>query len=536
MPLGTDSQGGRYVVSPLQVQIHRILRRLWLVVLIATLAVGGVVAVTLTQETSYTGKAALTIASQNRAPEQDAVLAQGYADYFNQESYQDVLAVETGLGAGATFAARTAASSPIVYVEATTLEPESAQTSAEMMARAFQEDVNTNLRADTQRTVAKLRDQVVAESGRLQDLGLSGDEVSLVTEQILSLQDRITEIQSDTSNQLKELQLNAGVSSSSPNLPVNVALGLVGGLIMGCLAALGLASFEKPLATSYNLRREFELRTLATVGRTSGRSGEGRLRLQGLANIVVLSDLDRPTVVSVTSAWRTASSALVSRALASNRALQGERTVLLETDLARGRRSDVGVANFLSAGFNSSLDDIVPPGWRSGMLVVPAGTTECDPYALFTRERFADLVTKATDIADLVVVESPPLLSTPESQVINAGVHRTILVVDEQSTTMADVGEAVELLDQAGAVLLGAVVVQGSADDIARWHSDRSRENEPLEANRSGALAEPGHGAARTHVPSMTETPAQSGSHPQGSRRKKADDEETVILTTGREP
>lgn len=461
MPLGTDSQGGRYVVSPLQVQIHRILRRLWLVVLIATLAVGGVVALTLTQETSYTGKAALTIASENRAPEQDAVLAQGYADYFNQKSYQDVLAAGTGIGPGATYAARTAASSPIVYVEVTTSDPETAQTAAAALAQAFQDDVNANLAADTERTVADLREQVVAESGRLQGLGLSEDDRSLATEQILSLRDRITEIQSDTSNQLKELQFNAGVSSSSPDVVLNALLALVGGTVLGGVAALGLATFDKARATADNVQERLGLHTLAVV-ETRGGTGtdKGVQRLKGLANVVGLRQLPTPTTIAIVSPRAASSTAMVAHSLASYRAVQGQRTILLRTDVRHARRGETGVANLLTAGFTTRLDGYVTLGWRNGMLVVPPGTAQEDSYALFTRDRVRELIGKAADISDLVVIEAPPLVDAAEAQVVCAVADHTILVLDGGLTTMADAAEAVELLAQVGGTLLGAVIVQ----------------------------------------------------------------------------
>ena len=117
-------------MSPLQIQWDRIRRRWVLILVIGIVAAVGSLGASLLQGSTYTGRSALTIVSQDRAPEQDTVLAQGYADYFNQASSQQQLRQTAGVPDSVTLNARIAAASPIVYIEAVADSPEVASDSA----------------------------------------------------------------------------------------------------------------------------------------------------------------------------------------------------------------------------------------------------------------------------------------------------------------------------------------------------------------------------------------------------------------------
>ncbi|MGH3978651.1 MAG: hypothetical protein ACRDRZ_06575 [Pseudonocardiaceae bacterium] len=451
-------------MSPLRIQLDRIRRRSWLVLAVMGLAVVSAFAATWAEETVYTGRSTLTITSDERAPEQDAVLAQGYTEYFNEPSYQDTLRERAGVPAEVPFSARTAAASPIVYIEAAAPNPDVAASAASAMAATFRDDVNENLRAGRDQAIEELSNEIAAERAELATVPDEGAESTLITSTILALQERIAAIQSDTSNQLQELQLDAGVSSSPPHPVQNVALGLVGGLILGCLAALAFAAVENRLATADEVRDQLGLDTLAVIpGGKSRSAARSRAQyLMRLANLVGLSDLPRPMTVAVTTPRATASTAQIAAAIAAYRAVQGEQTLLVEANLHDEHHDHrAGVADFLDGPSGIGLDDVVVRGRIRNMQVMPAGHPSADPYALFSRDRFGDLVEHAKSIADLVVIESPPITEAAEGQVVCTTTDRVILVIEENTTRAADAVEACHLLEQVDATLLG-VVITGS--------------------------------------------------------------------------
>ncbi|WP_445256062.1 hypothetical protein [Nocardioides aurantiacus] len=216
----------------------RPLRRFWSVtaiVLLLSLA-GASYSVSALSDT-YTGRASLIVSSNNRSPDQDAVLVQGYVDYFNDIAYQQQLARSVGLDGVVTLTARAAAASPILLVEATTDSRDKAQSAAAAVAGAFQTDLNRVRDQQQRRQVRKLED-------RLEQVGRAGGPDAATS--VAALQDQIAEVEADRTNRLQELQFEGGVSMNSPNPLTNVAFAGLGGLILGVLAAIALDRIFRP--------------------------------------------------------------------------------------------------------------------------------------------------------------------------------------------------------------------------------------------------------------------------------------------------
>src|SRR5580765_3944716 len=137
-------------VSPARLLLGRIRRRWLLVVGLAIVgAVGAGVWSTTAAAQAWTGTIALTTQSQNRAPDQDAVLALGYVDFFNQDAYQQVLHAEIGAPAGVRLSAKTGATSPVFYIQATGTSADQVRSLAASAADRFRSDVRNSLIAAT---------------------------------------------------------------------------------------------------------------------------------------------------------------------------------------------------------------------------------------------------------------------------------------------------------------------------------------------------------------------------------------------------
>jgi len=439
-------------MSPLLIQWDRIRRRWVLILVIGLVAAAGALGASLLQGTTYTGRAALTIVSVDRAPEQDTVLAQGYADYFNQPSSQEVLRQSAGVSSSVTLNARIAAQSPIVYVEATTDSPEVAQDAATKMAVALRDDVNNGLRGNSQAQIADLQRQL--DTARAQN---NSDDVG-------RLQDAISALQSGT-NQLQDLQLTAGVASNSSNAARNAGAAALGGLLLGALLAIALGRFENRIVTPNEVRDRLGLSVLAVVGgrRRSGEDGRAQL-LRSLTGLTNPYGMPSPGVIALTGPYTSrASKSRVAIALAGLRALQGQTTLLLQTDLEADPlpselSSMSGVADFLAERGGSRVDGKVFTNGRA-LLVSPPGSKRDDLFALFSRSHVQRLVTQGTALADLVVIDAPPVESV-EGQVVCAVADRALLVLEEGETRAKDASTALDALGRTGSTTLGVVLVR----------------------------------------------------------------------------
>lgn len=456
------------MASPLRIQLDRIRRRWLLVVLVVALALATAAAAALAAKPTYTGRAALTTASKSRSPDQDAALTQGYVAYFNEKSYQELIANKLGVPPDVSFTARAAATSPILFIEASSKDRDVASTMATKLAETFRDEVRGQLGATQDDIIADLQKQVEEARARL-DKSPAPEERVIILQEIFDLQSRETDVRGDTTNQLKDLSLDAGVASSSPNLLLNILLALVGGLVLGCVLAITIALVENRLISPWEIRNRLGLDTLTVVADHGRRlkKATSTQRLKGLANAVSLADLGRPGSVAITTPRATNAKSLVAEGLAYYRAMQGERTLLLQCDLRQDRTAapgGYGVADVLAAAQPAALRPVEVPAGSNRLMVVPPGESTADAFTLFSAERSTALVKIAGELADLVVIEAPALLDAAEGRAICAAATRTILVIEEGVTGAEDATAACELLEQVGATVLGAVIVGKHVD------------------------------------------------------------------------
>ncbi|HSK62024.1 MAG TPA: hypothetical protein VK935_23525, partial [Actinomycetospora sp.] len=443
-------------MSPLQIQWDRIRRRWVLILVIGIVAAAGSLGASLLQGSTYTGRSALTIVSQDRAPEQDTVLAQGYADYFNQASSQQQLRQTAGVDPSVGLNARIAAASPIVYIEAVADTPEVASDSATKMAVALRDDVNASLGG------GEAGQQQIAQLTAQRDAARSAGNTSEADR----LQDQLDDLQGNTTNQLQDLQLNAGVVANPTNAVRNAGAALVGGLLLGALLAMALGRFENRIVTPNEVRDRLGLQVLAAVGgkRKSGENARNEM-LRALMGLTNAPGMPTPGSLAITGPTTTrASKSRVAVALAGLRALQGQTTLLVQADLeseATGSTelsSMSGVADFLAERGDSRIDGKVFSNGRA-LLVSPRGSKRDDLFALFSRSHVSRLLTQGSMLADLVIIDAPPVESV-EGQVVCSAADRSLLVVEEGETRSRDASAALDALARAGGTALGVVLVR----------------------------------------------------------------------------
>ena len=206
----------------------------WLVPVVMLLVMGAEVYATMHTPTTYTGRSSLIVNSNGRSPDQDAVLVQGYVDYFNNSSYQKQVAKDAGLTSPVTLTARSAASSPILIVESTVDKADFAQSSAAKVADAFRADINQVMDQDQAAAIKDLQGRLT----RAIEAGGAGASTAA------TLQDQIAQMQDDRTNRLQVLQLRGGVATNNPSMVSNVVQAAFTGLVAGVLLVLVLGALR----------------------------------------------------------------------------------------------------------------------------------------------------------------------------------------------------------------------------------------------------------------------------------------------------
>ena len=99
----------------------------------------------------------------------------------------------------------------------------------------------------------------------------------------------------------------------------------------------------------------------------------------------------------------------------------------------------------------------VVPG-HPNLAVLAAGPPVPNPSELLGSSRAAETISALSATADLVLIDSPPILPVSDALVVSGITDGTILVAGSGSTTRRSIRQALELLRQVDAPLIGTVL------------------------------------------------------------------------------
>jgi capsular exopolysaccharide synthesis family protein len=285
----------------------------------------------------------------------------------------------------------------------------------------------------------------------------------------------------------------------APRLSVNLALGLLGGLVFG----LSLAILRTRLDRSLRNVEDAEKLGLTVLGllpkiddkrgvgravpyRANKRSKAGDDRDTGDAskdlmvhqepqsavaecarsirtNVTFMS-VDSPLkAIVLTSPMPREGKTTVAISLATSMAQSGVRVLLVDTDLRRPRlhralnvSSSIGVTSVLVG--DTSLEQAIQDTAVPGLSLLPCGPLPPNPSELLHSSRFTRLVQESRELFDLVVFDSPPVGAVTDAAIIAPQLDGVIVVMRAGTTTRESLRGAIRKLLDVGSFLVGGVL------------------------------------------------------------------------------
>lgn len=267
----------------------------------------------------------------------------------------------------------------------------------------------------------------------------------------------------------------AGVDPT-PILPKpkrNLEEGMLLGLVVGLVAAFAAESIDRSIKDPGEVQAVVGAPLLALVPNHRGRiarnlrldkADDGRTSeaFRSLRTSVRFLEVDQPLrtiVVTSPSAGEGKSTVAINLAVAVAEA--GERVILVDADLRRGRLADLfGVASepgLTSAiiGRTPALDALHQIGAR--LTLLPSGTYPPNPSELLGSTRAAEVFDYLLAHADVVIIDAPPILPVSDAIVLSTQVDGVILVAKSGRTKYEAAAEAQRRLEVIGANVVGCV-------------------------------------------------------------------------------
>lgn len=300
---------------------------------------------------------------------------------------------------------------------------------------------------------------------------------------------------------LDQLQVEAAVATGGaqivnraaiPTSPVepkplrNGALALGGGLML----AVGLAFVRDQLDDKITNKDDLDrlalgLPVLALIPEDSGaQSGESAFVVslrepssptaeayRTLRTALQFISLDRAMrTVQVTSASAGDGKTTTVANLAVAIARAGQRVVAVSADLRRPRLAqsfgfpdDVGLTSVV-IGKATTAEAVQRFRGDERLRVLPSGPLPPNPSELLSSPRTVQALTTLQTGADIVLIDSPPLLPVADALVLSGLVDATLLVAAAGRTTRRELRRALELLKTVDAPLVGIVLTRLTGD------------------------------------------------------------------------
>ena len=258
-----------------------------------------------------------------------------------------------------------------------------------------------------------------------------------------------------------------------PRKAINTALAGVVGMMLAVGVVFLVEYLDNTIKTPEDVSQELGLGTMGVIGRMA-KGAEGLITVaqplspvseafRGLRTNIRFSGVDKPIrTLLVTSAGPTEGKSTTAANLAVTMAQAGLKVVLVDADLRRPQLHTIfdlhprgGLTGSLLEG---NMDGRLQSSQVEGLKVLPSGERPPNPSELLGSRRLRGLLDELAKNADVVVIDSPPVLPVTDAAVLAQDVDGVLLVVDAGETKRETVQRAVESLRQVGAYLIGVVL------------------------------------------------------------------------------
>lgn len=269
-------------------------------------------------------------------------------------------------------------------------------------------------------------------------------------------------------------QAQVAIDPASPNVPVNLTLGF----LLGLLLSIGIAVLREVLDT--RIHNELDVREITATPILGGIAWDPKSAERPL---IVHEDPQSPKAESfralrtnlqfievngrksfvITSSIQSEGKSTTASNLALAMADAGLKVLLVDADLRRPKLATylnlegaAGLSDVIAG--RAAVSDVVQRWGRQNLYVLLAGTMPPNPSELLGSAQMIQLISELEESFDMVIFDAPPLLPVTDAALVAKATGGAILVTAIGRTNRHQLEGAIASLEQAGARLTGLVL------------------------------------------------------------------------------
>jgi succinoglycan biosynthesis transport protein ExoP len=329
--------------------------------------------------------------------------------------------------------------------------------------------------------VGELREDVQGLRSRSIDYNILAREVDTLRTQYDALLQRF-----------KEISISSGVGSSqvsildlaqAPGRPIKPDLqgSLIRAAMISLALAIGLAFLieflDDTIKTPEDVNRKLKLRVVGVIPRVKSREPISKLISNPRAEVTEAFSSTRTALqfsilsgslksLLVTGSKPGEGKTSTTLALGSSFALIGKKVLIIDADLRRpsfafSAEASQGLSGVLSKGLPLMPNVVLGP--TDNLFLLPSGRVPHNPAELLASTRLLQIIEEASDHFDLVLIDSPPVLTFADAPTLSAVCDATLLIVQSGGIRRQAALRAIERLDSARGKVTGVILTKFDA-------------------------------------------------------------------------
>ncbi len=259
-------------------------------------------------------------------------------------------------------------------------------------------------------------------------------------------------------------------SPSSPQVALNMGLGVLLGLILGVSLAFFIEYLDTSVKTMEDVETMLGVPVLAIIPKNikllhkmPGDVPDAEAYRILRTNIEFnRKSADANTISMVSGGPGEGKSTTLSN-LAFTCAQGGYSVLIVDADLRRPTQhklfevnNSVGLTNYLTT--NVALEDVILPTGVENLSLMPSGILPADAVGILNSQRMSDMIAELKTRYDIIFFDSPPILGVSDGAVLASEVDQSIIIVQHRRFPRAMLVRVKQAISNVGGTVLGVVL------------------------------------------------------------------------------